>query len=237
MFACWRWAFGLAILATLVGVPTVFFRATYAHEKRLREVDPGRFYRSGQMTVNGFTEAIHRFGLHTIINVQEDVPDPELPESYFDRRSTRESALCRRLGVRYVMLAPDTVPRRDVPRRRPKVIDEFLTLMDDPKTYPALIHCKAGLHRTGCLTAVYRMEYLRWTPYEAIRDLRANGFGCLVSTSANDYILDYILSYQPRGRCAVQSPRSKVQNPRSKLDVRPWTLDFGLPNAENGARP
>lgn len=236
MFTCWRWAFGLGMLAILIGVPTVFFRSTYAYEKRLREVEAGRFYRSGQLTVAGFTDVIHRFGLHTIINVQEDVPDPELPQTYFDRHTTHESELCRRLGVRYVMLAPDIVPRREASRRRPRVIDEFLALMDDSKTYPALIHCKAGLHRTGCLTAVYRMEYLGWTPYEAIRDLRANGFGCLVSTSANDYILDYILTYQPRARCAVQGPGSNLQRPTSRVKGAKLRLDLG-PRTANGARP
>jgi tyrosine-protein phosphatase SIW14 len=231
MAACWRWTLGLALLGMIVGVPTVFFRATYAYEKRLREVDPGRFYRSGQMTVEGFTEAIRRLGLHTIINVQDDVPDPELPQSYFHRQTTRESELCRRLGVRYVMLAPDLVPRREAATVQPKTIRQFLALMDDPKTYPALIHCKAGLHRTGCLTAVYRMEYLGWTPYEAVRDLRANGFGCFVSTSANDYILDYILSYRPRNeKSKVQSKTSKIQNPR------PLTLDFGPWTAQQGPR-
>ncbi len=212
MSACCRWAMGIGIVVLIVGVPTVFFRATYAYEKRLREVDPGRFYRSGQMTVAGFTEAIRRFHLRTIINVQDDVPDPDLPQTYFDHHTISESELCRRLGVHYVALAPDVVPRRDVPTRRPKVIEEFLALMDDPKTYPALIHCKAGLHRTGCLTAIYRMEYMGWTRYEAVRDLRANGFGCLVSTSANDYILDYIVSYRPKMR--VQS--SKLESSKFK---------------------
>jgi len=75
-------------------------------------------------------------------------------------------------------------------------VDEFLDLMDRPEVYPVLIHCKAGLHRTGCLTAVYRMEYQGWTPEEAYGELKAHGFGDWVCTSANDYVSQYVLQYR-----------------------------------------
>jgi protein-tyrosine phosphatase len=72
--------------------------------------------------------------------------------------------------------------------------------MDDPANYPVLIHCKAGLHRTGCLVAVYRMEYEGWSPTEAIAEMKDLGFGDAACTSANDYIQQYVLTYQPRNR-------------------------------------
>ena len=82
-------------------------------------------------------------------------------------------------------------------------IDQFLELMDDPDTYPVLLHCKAGLHRTGVMVAAYRMEYEGRTPQQALEELRDNGFGLWNSTSANDYITQYILSYQPGLRAAA----------------------------------
>jgi hypothetical protein len=83
-----------------------------------------------------------------------------------------------------------------VPQQRPRAIDRFLALMDDRDNYPVLIHCRAGLHRTGVMTAVYRMEYDGWSPQQAIRELKANGFGEWPCTPANDYITQYILTYQ-----------------------------------------
>jgi len=196
MSALWRWTFGLGIAALVTVVPVVYFRYTYTHSKRLREVTSGRVYRSGQMTVEGFTDAVARYHLRTIINFQDELPDPEIRRSFLDGSSVPESELCRRLGVRYVYLPPDLILRRRIPHDRPLAVDRFLALMDDPSTYPVLLHCRAGLHRTGVMTAVYRMEYDGWTPAEAIRELKANGFGYLACTSANDYITQYILNYR-----------------------------------------
>ncbi|HMF12991.1 MAG TPA: hypothetical protein VKE94_11820, partial [Gemmataceae bacterium] len=139
-----RWAV-VAIVVGIVGVaPVVFFRAIYAHDKRLREIVPGLVYRSGQLTADGFEEAFSKLGIKTVINLQDDFPDPDLELGYFDRRTIKESDLCRQLGVRYVFIGPDLVWRSHVGIDRPEAIDRFLAIMDDPDSYPVLLHCKAG---------------------------------------------------------------------------------------------
>jgi hypothetical protein len=203
-----RWTLGLIIAALLTVVPAVHFRWDYTHAKRLREVTPGHFYRSGEMTADGFVEAKAQLGLNTIVNLQDEFPDPELPWGYFGGSTIKESELCRLLGVRYVYIPPDLIPRRQVPEHRPEAIDRFLTLLDDPRVYPVLIHCRAGLHRTGTMTAVYRMEYCGWSPQQALEELRANGFSEWQSTDANDYITQYILTYKPGIRCKESVARS-----------------------------
>jgi hypothetical protein len=214
-----RWVLGLGIAALLTVAPYVYFRAVYAHGKRLRVVVPGRVYRSGQMTAEGFTEAVARYGIRTIINLQDEYPDPDIRLTFLDGRTIKESALCKKLHVHYVHLAPDLIPRREVPKHRPCAIDQFLELLDKPSTYPVLLHCKAGLHRTGVMTAVYRMEYQKWTPAQAHHELRANGFGEYVSTAANDYIAQYILTYRRgmRTKAEVGGRRSEVKGRRSEV--------------------
>lgn len=191
-----RWILGLVVAALVTVVPTIHFRWVYTHTKRLREVTPGKFYRSGEMTAAGFREAHAQLHFRTIVNLQDEYPDPDVSECYFGDGTIKESELCRRLGVQYVYIPPDLIPRRRVPAHRPEAIDRFLALLDDPATYPVLIHCRAGLHRTGVMTAVYRMEYDGWTPAQAIAELKANGFGEWPCTAANDYITQYILMYQ-----------------------------------------
>src|SRR5262249_53933597 len=164
MAASLRWTLGFLLLIAVTASPAIFYRWTYTHEKRLREVTPGRFYRSGEMTAPGFREAIADLRIRTIINLQDEYPDPDLPEGYFYGGTVKESALCRQMGVRSQYIPPDLIAHRLTPIMRPLAIDRFLKVLDDPASYPVLIHCRAGLHRTGVMTAVYRMEYCGWTP-------------------------------------------------------------------------
>jgi protein tyrosine phosphatase (PTP) superfamily phosphohydrolase (DUF442 family) len=178
-------------------IPVVEFRDEYTYHKRLREIVPGQVYRSGQMTAAGIESAVHELHFKTILNVQEDVPDPDISLNYWSLGTIKESELCRQLGVKFVQIGPDLRMRRQIPEQRPHAIDEFLAVMDDESNYPVLIHCRAGLHRTGCLAAVYRMEYQGWSREEALHELRANGFGEWVSRSSNDYIVQYIQTFRP----------------------------------------
>jgi protein tyrosine/serine phosphatase len=200
MRAVVRCCLGAGIAAVLVAWPFVHFRAQYAYHKRLRDVTPGALYRSGQLTAEGFRDAVARLGIRTVINCQNEFPDPELRRSFWDRRTVRESELCHELGVRYVHLDPDLRPGRTDPAARPLVLDEFLAVLDDPANRPVLLHCLAGLHRTGVLVAAYRMEYEGWGPAGALAELKAHGFGDRVCTAANDYIQQYVLNYVPRSK-------------------------------------
>ena len=99
----------------------------------LREVTPGRVYRCGEMNAAGFADAVARLKIRTILNLQDDYPDPDVTHSFWNWNTVKESELCRRLGVRYVLIKPDLIPRRLTPLERPAAVDEFLDLMDDPE--------------------------------------------------------------------------------------------------------
>jgi hypothetical protein len=217
-----RWTLAAFIVSLVGGLPIVFHRAEYAHHKRLCTIVPGRVYRSGQMTAEGFRDAIVDLDIRTVVNLQEDYPDPDVRESYFDGSTIKESELCRELGVKFVFIAPDTLPRNRVPPERPDAIEKMLKVFDDPTSYPVLIHCRAGLHRTGCMAAVYRMEYQGWTPEQAVEEMKEHGFGGFgdfACTAANDYVYQYVLTYQPGRREARgkrQEAREKKEDPRPR---------------------
>jgi hypothetical protein len=204
-----RWTLIAALSVSFTVGLYFYYRTVWEHTKRLRAVEPGVFYRSGQMTAEGFEEAIRRYKIRTVINVQDDFPDPTLRETVWGGKVS-ESEMCRRLGVRYVALSPDLQPRTTPGGPRPRVLDEFLAVMDREDVYPALIHCKAGLHRTGVLCAVWRMEYQGWSNQMAFRELRAHGFGDRACTRANDYVRQYVLDYAPR----TQRPGLALVSPR-----------------------
>lgn len=192
-----RWALGVVVAAVVIATPLAYYRYTYDHAKRLRVVTPGKLYRCGQLDAAGFAEAFDRFDVKTVVNLQEESRDPLLPARWKGRPVVRESEVCKAHGVRYVVLEGGVLDHPDQdPGSRPKVIDDFLGLMDDPANHPVLLHCMAGLHRTGLLTAVYRMEYEGRTPARAVEELRANGFGTFAATDANAYLDRFILQFE-----------------------------------------
>ena len=219
-----RWVLGLGLAGLLVVVPFVHFRAVYAHGKRLREVTPGKVYRSGQMTADGFGEAVARYHIRTVINLQDDYPDPDVQTSFWSAARSRRANCAGSSACVTSSCRPTWSRARQVPAQRPEAIDRFLDVMDDPASYPVLIHCKAGLHRTGVMVAVYRMEYQGWSPPQAIRELKDNGFGEWPCTAANDYVTQYVLTYRP-GLRAVGGRRRVSRGRRQRCRVRP-ALDY-----------
>ncbi|MBA4189307.1 MAG: hypothetical protein C0467_15025 [Planctomycetaceae bacterium] len=193
-----RWVLAVLVACVAIAPPVAFFRFQYIHAKRFREVTPERFYRSGQMTAAGLREMVAKTGIKTVLNLQHEEPDPLLLDRWMGSGVVRESELCRALGVRYLLLTPDVIPA-GLPRDKvPPVVEDYLRILDDESSYPILIHCKAGLHRTGRLTAIYRMEYMGWSQGEALRELRANGYGNAMASEADEYIIQFIRNYVPR---------------------------------------
>jgi protein tyrosine/serine phosphatase len=191
--------YGLALVVALTSITFGYYRMRYDHAKRLRVVTPGKLYRSGQLTAAGFEDALRRFQIRTVLNLQNEAPNPVLETG----ESEREVA--RRLGAKFVFIEVDLLNPWEAEGKNPASLEEFYALMEDPNNFPMLIHCRAGLHRTGILTAIYREEFEGWTRDQAMRELRGHGFGDTNCTSRNNYIQQYLLQRTPRQR-VVQDP-------------------------------
>lgn len=194
-----RWLLSALIILVVVGVPLAYYRAVYTHAKRLRVVEDGKLYRSGQLSGDGLRDAIRRYNIRTIINLQEEARDPLVRNRWLGSKRELQSEICQELGVNLITLDGGVLdhPGDDM-GSQPPVIEDFLNILDEPANYPILFHCKAGLHRTGLLCAVYRMEYEGRSKAAVVRELRANGFGTFGATEANEYVKRFILDYSPR---------------------------------------
>src|SRR5947207_816368 len=73
-------------------------------------------------------------------------------------------------------------------------VRRFNEIMADPRNYPVLVHCFAGVHRTGAYCAIYRMEHERVTNAEAIDELKRSGY---VNLDQEWDILGYLEEYRP----------------------------------------
>ncbi len=120
------------------------------------EVKRGVLYRSGQLSSEQLTQAVQRYNIRTIINLQW--PGEEMKS---------ERGLAGRLGVNFVNL-----PMPGDGLGEEWQFREILKILDDPNRQPALVHCARGTCRTGAAVAFYRYERDGWTPEDVASELR-----------------------------------------------------------------
>ena len=180
------------LIATIVvGGPLGYAHFRQRHFRNFHAVREGVLYRSGQLSLPGLKSVIHDYGIKTIITLRDpsssNDPPPILAEE--------EYCLAEAINYYRIMPKPWGGPDGAVPAA--ESIGIFRNIMDDPKNYPVLIHCLAGIHRTGAYCAVYRMEYEGWSNEQAIAEMRACGYRDLDDEWD---LLGYLETYRPRWR-------------------------------------
>ncbi len=192
------WAAVVLILAAVVGLPWGVNAHREKNIRNFRVVEPGVLYRSGQMSLAGFEKMVTTYGIRTVVTLRDaDVEGDRPPDA-------DEEALARKLDLRHVRIRPRAWWSESGPAPVEAGVAQFLAAMDDPAHYPVLLHCFAGIHRTGSYVAVYRMEYDRWSNARALDELRAGGYDHLDDEWD---VRGFLESYRPRwmrGTAAVE---------------------------------
>ena len=98
------------------------------------------YFRGAQPVGSDYAD-LAKLGVRTVINL--------IGDSDFDEA---EQALVERHGMRFAHIPMDT-------RRAPSdaELDQFLAIVNDSASQPVYVHCVGGRHRTGVMTAVYRI--------------------------------------------------------------------------------
>lgn len=127
---------------------------------RFYEVDSGALYRSPQPTGEELERAIAEYGLKTIINLRGESPDSAW---YKD-----EKAVADKYGVPMINIS---MSAKSIPSRQNllKLLDAFRTAVR-----PMLVHCMAGVDRTGEASALYQMIYMGKSREDALEMLSGN---------------------------------------------------------------
>ena len=83
-----------------------------------------------------------------------------------------EKAMVERAGMKYVRIPMST--HESVSGAK---VAQFLTVVDDAANKPVYVHCVGGRHRTGVMTAIYRMTNDSWTADKAFAEMKQYKFG------------------------------------------------------------
>ena len=134
-----------------------------------------QYYRGAQPKGQAYAD-LATFGVKTVIDLQED-GDP------------LEPAQVQRAGMKYVRIPMNT---RVAPTA--EQVESFLQLVNDPANQPVYVHCAGGRHRTGVMTAVYRMSQDGWTAAKAFQEMKQYRFG---ADFLHPEFKRYVYAYHP----------------------------------------
>jgi protein tyrosine/serine phosphatase len=117
------------------------------------------YYRGAQPEGRAYAD-LAALGVKTVINLTSD-----------DARAD-EQEMVERDGMTYVQVPMNThVPPTS------QQIEYFLSLVNDSSKQPVFVHCVGGKHRTGVMTAVYRMTNEGWSADRAFKEMKQYKFG------------------------------------------------------------
>src|SRR5687768_5236398 len=111
-------------------------------------------YFRGSQPHRAHLAALKAMGVKTIIDLRRDFVAAE-------RQWARE------LGLEYFNL-----PFKPYQPATKEQTEYFLRLVNDPKNGPVYVHCRGGQHRTGAMTAVYRITHDDWTAEQAYDEMK-----------------------------------------------------------------
>jgi tyrosine-protein phosphatase SIW14 len=117
------------------------------------------FFRGAQPVGRDYA-SLAALGVKTVINLTSD--DAALDEE----------TMVTKNGMGYLQIPMST---RVNPTKDQLVT--FLSVVNDPARQPVYVHCVGGKHRTGVMTAVYRMTHDGWTAEQAFREMKQYRFG------------------------------------------------------------
>lgn len=188
----------VAVLVLVVAVPLLYSSHLQTTVRNFRVVEDGVLYRSGQLSPEAFERVLNEYQIKTVITLRT-VRDPKRP--YPDEW---ERTICDARGLKHLRLVPRLWGEDEKGEVPADVnVQAFLEVMEDRANHPVLIHCFAGIHRTGTMCAIFRMEFHGWSADGAIAEMQACGFD---PDDLHEHIEGYLRSDLPRWKQFRKKP-------------------------------
>src|ERR1041384_3371860 len=115
------------------------------------------FYRGAQPKDQDYSD-LAALGVKTVIDLQRD-------------NKTDEQARVEAAGMKFFRIGMS-----DRERPAAEQAELFLKIVNDPANQPIYVHCAGGRHRTGAMTAIYRITHDGWSADQAFQEMKNYDF-------------------------------------------------------------
>jgi tyrosine-protein phosphatase SIW14 len=156
------------------------------------------YYRGAQPEGRDYKD-LAAIGVKTLVNLTSDDADPG------------ERAMSEQAGMRYFQI-PMTTHQPPTAAQ----LAEFMRIVNDPANQPVYVHCVGGRHRTGVMTAAYRMSEDGWTADRAFKEMKDFKFG---ADFLHSEFKDFVYAYQPQ-QAVVAATAQKAASATSSVKLR-----------------
>ncbi len=130
--------------------------------RRFGTVEAGHLYRSGQISTSQLDYVKRNYGIERVLCLL----NPDDPRTQAERRAAES------LGMEWVNV-PLPGNGASEPADRDRIRAFVLSTAQGPA---ALVHCAAGVNRTGLAVGMYRIHRDRWSVAQVLDELRSYGF-------------------------------------------------------------
>ena len=156
---------GFLILGiVLIGVGKYVYDMNINHN--FETITEKKVYKSGVIPPDELENYIQKYHIKSVVDLRfpgtaDLVNNPEIPKEL----TAEQEAISKIKGVTYFNNGSDQVPTQ-------QNLDSFFKIMDNSANYPVLIHCYHGVGRAEMYSAIYRIEYEKWTNEQARQGVR-----------------------------------------------------------------
>jgi tyrosine-protein phosphatase SIW14 len=133
------------------------------------------YYRGEQPNGSDYAD-LAAIGVKTVIDLQIDGP-------------SNEAGAVRKAGMQFYRIGMTT---SNAPTSAQ--IAQFFKIVTDPANQPVYVHCAGGRHRTGTMTALYRMTYDGWNPTQAYAEMKKYRFEGFID---HPVLRNFVYAYKP----------------------------------------
>jgi protein tyrosine/serine phosphatase len=138
--------------------PSAVIDASTIRIENFGRINP-TYYRGGQPKGHDYAD-LAALGVKTVINLTSSDADAS------------ERTFVEKAGMKYFQIPMTT---HDQPKSAE--LAEFLKMVSAPANQPVFVHCVGGRHRTGVMTAAYRMSHDGWSAAQAFAEMKQYKFG------------------------------------------------------------